>query len=171
MATFAAYAAITANPMPIQLLLSLSALSLLVVGAAYGGNRPSLLFKRSEGTRAWWAWGIMWPYYGMVWTSFWVYRVTNRQAASTEISKGIWLSRRLLYKESRRVAVKWAAVVDLAAEFGRTPLPETAYLSLPVLDGIPPSIEQLRLGIDWINQHQTVAIAHHAQCRQFEHFG
>lgn len=61
MAVVAAWAATTASQLPIRVGLLLTVVSFLVVGVAYSGNWPGLLFKRADGTRAWWAWSSCGP--------------------------------------------------------------------------------------------------------------
>jgi protein-tyrosine phosphatase len=154
MACMAASAAMMAASALVRIELFFATGSLLVVTTAYALNRPSLLLKRPNGSRGPWAWTLLGPYYGLVGLSFWTYRLINRRDASTEVSPGVWLSRRLTAGEVRKSGIEWAAVVDLAAEFPRVPLLSAAYLSLRVLDGSPPTVEQLRRGVEWIDKHR-----------------
>jgi hypothetical protein len=102
-----------------RLALSLAAVSFLLVAIAYLGGWPWLLMKRPDGRRPWWAWVPLWPYFGLVWVSFWVVRPVHRHGASTEVSPGVWLSRRLGAREIWLERVPWVAVLDLAAELPR----------------------------------------------------
>ena len=128
------------------------ALALLIVAIAYLTNSPRLLFKKDNGTREWWSWLLLWPYYLLAWLSFWSHFLTNRRAASSEIAAGLWLSRRLSAREARSANIGWRAILDLACEFPRTPLEGCEYLSLPVLDGTAPTLEQMSIAVDYINR-------------------
>ena len=155
MACMAAIAA-TQTESPIGRIAWLSIIpALLLVAAAYIWNRPGLLFKRPDGNRPWWAWLLLWPYFGLVWLALWSYSRIDCRSPSTEVAPGLWLSRRLTGGEARRSGISWAAVIDMAAEFSRTPLPAAAYLSLPVLDGTPPTIEQPQTAVEWLTAHRA----------------
>lgn len=135
--------------------LLLAAISFLFVAVAYLRGWPWLLMKRPNGRRPWWAWVLLWPYFGLAWMSFWLVRQLHRRGASTEVAPGLWLSRRLGEREVRSSGIPWVAVLDLAAELPRGAPPELAYLSLAVLDGTPPSVEQLNRAIRWINEQRA----------------
>lgn len=155
MAVVAAMAADVASGPITRLGLSLTAVSFLLVAIAYSFGWPWLLMKRPDGQRPWWAWVPLWPYFGLVWVSFWIMRLVHRRGASTEIAKGVWLSRRLSAREIRSSGVSWIAVLDLAAELPRGSLPELSYLSLPVLDGAAPSTEVMKQAIRWIDEQHA----------------
>lgn len=160
LAIASAYTAATSN-----ILLSLSAvaaaIAFSVVAIAYAGNNPRLLFKSKDGSHSLWAWVLLWPYFLLAWVSFYLYWLTSREAAATEIAPRIWLSRRLSPKEIQTSRVRWDAIIDLAAEFDRSHVAGPIYLSLPVLDGMPPSIEQLRKGIRWMEEHKEDRVLIH----------
>jgi len=158
MAGAALAAAGAANGLAGRLGLSLTALSFLIVAIAYCFGWPCLLMKRSDGARPWWAWIALWPYFGLVWVSFWLIRLLHRHGASTEVEPGVWLSRRLSAREIRGIrssGVGLLAVLDLAAELPRGAPRELTYLSLPLLDGTAPSIEAMNRAVQWIDEQHA----------------
>lgn len=149
MAALAGMAGFGAASLEQRVVFACCGIAALLVGIAYLIGRPGLLFKRDDGSRPWWAWVLLWPYFGLSWTTFWLYRATSRGERSTEIGPGVWLSRRLLADELRG-GREWAGVVDLTAEFPRVRADGADYLLLPVLDAAPPTVEQLARAVRWI---------------------
>ena len=147
-------ASIALHPVP-RVVLFAAAGALFVVAAAYVGNWPRLLLKRADGRRHWWSWILLWPYYGLVSLTLQLYCLAKRRPAFTEVASDVWLSRRLSARELTSSGIAWVAIVDLAAEFRRIPLSAAVYLSLPTLDGNPPSVEQLQRGVKWIDNHRS----------------
>jgi hypothetical protein len=130
------------------------ALSFLLVALAYLLNIPAVFCKRPSGSIPWWAWPVHWPYSTLSWLSYAIYRQIDRRPATCEIAPGVWLGRRLTAREAAAHQPAFGAVLDLACEFPRTPIPNATYRSLPVLDATPPSLDQIRSAVGWIDEHR-----------------
>jgi hypothetical protein len=129
------------------------AISLAIVAAAYALDRPEFFMKRQDGSQSLLAWLLLWPYFCLARVSLLAYRLWNRkQVAAAEASPGLWFARRLTKREMRSWQGKWAAVLDLAAEFPRVAPVGVAYLSVPMLDGVVPSEAQVREAVGWVRE-------------------
>ncbi len=128
------------------------AVSLLLLAAAYAGVGPKLLLKRADGRQSAWARLVMAPYLAASEATFQFYRLLSREPAYVQAAPNLYFGRRLTAREA--TAVNWVAVLDLAAEFAEVrPLRGLpAYRSLPVLDTIAPSEEQLREIVGWLTR-------------------
>ncbi len=125
------------------------AASTAAVALAYAGVGPGGLGKRLDGRRGLPAWAVYGPYLLVTAGLFTVVRAVSREPAFHRVAPNVDLGRRLTDREAR--AGGWAAVVDLAAEFSEVPaLRRGDYVSVPVLDGTAPTVEQLRTAAAWI---------------------
>jgi protein-tyrosine phosphatase len=125
------------------------AVSFLAVGLAYAGLGPRVFGKRPDGTRAWWALGLLLPYLALSWFVWNVLRLLSKEACWHEVAPGIWLGRRALAHE---LPADVTLVVDLTAEF-RAPrymVPGRTYLCVPTLDASVPDEKTFRALIDRI---------------------
>lgn len=154
MSIAAAFAAAFGVPAVIvRVVLAWVALAFAVVAVAYGLGRPRLLMKRDDGSQPVLAWIILWPYFLLARFSLLLYRLSNRgKVAVAEVMPNVWFARRLTPREMRESHVRWAAVLDLAAEFPRVAPTGVAYRALPMLDGAVPSESQLRDAVAWIDE-------------------
>ena len=149
----AAVAAAVASPGGAEwsVLLGWVAVAFGAVAIAYGSGRPQMLMKRADGSQPVVAWVVLGPYFLLARLSLGLYRLTHRRGrAVAEVSPGLWFSRRLTGREARAAGVRWAGVLDLAAEFPRAPVEAGGYRSMPLLDGAVPGESQLREAADWI---------------------
>lgn len=95
----------------------------------------------------------------------WLYMCTvglhhlRRAEAATEVSPGLWLSRRLLPRE---LPTGVRLVVDLCAEFPRMGGlgPEVDYVCLPTIDGCAPAREAFEKLVTYVNDHQGPVLIH-----------
>lgn len=129
--------------------------SFALLSLVYLANSPAFLGKNHRGTRWFWGWIFFWPYFLMCELSFLLARKSGQIALYAEIAPGVYLGRRLTATEAEQTVrdLGIRGVVDLAAEYGEAPVfRETEYLSLPVLDAMPPQVEQLKRGMAWIDR-------------------
>jgi hypothetical protein len=149
------YLGLHAHPHVLRVPLFWAAFSFLLVAGAYALNRPCPFMRMRRGRANFIGWGAFWPYFGLKQLTFTFGRLTTREAPFNEIVPGLYLGRLLTAREAaEKLPFRLAGVVDLMCE-----LPESAplrhraiYLSLPVLEGMPPKLEQLREGAAWIAQ-------------------
>ncbi|MED5463479.1 MAG: dual specificity protein phosphatase family protein [Myxococcota bacterium] len=95
----------------------------------------------------------------------WLYMCTvglqrlRRREAATEVSPGLWLSRRLRPSE---LPAGVRLVVDLCAESPRMEglASEVDYLCLPTLDGCPPAREAFERLVASVNEHPGPVLIH-----------
>lgn len=126
------------------------AVSFLLLALAYAGTGSAILGKRADGGRVWWARVVFAPYLLLTRFSFGLYKLFGRHAPWCEVVPNLFLGRRLTVTEANRFDT--AAVLDLAAEFSETRSLRSPdhYLSVPVLDATPPTVEQLTTAVRWI---------------------
>lgn len=113
-------------------------IAFLVVSAAYLGAGSKVLGKRSEGTIAPLQRIVLFPYFALIETVWHLVRISSSEPAVQEVAPGIWIGRRLLNDDWKN---DFNIVVDLTSEFSepRSPRNVEHYLSVPVLDGMPPT--------------------------------
>ena len=149
-ATLAVAAACGVHPL-VQLLLVLLALTFAATGITYACDQPLWFGKLDDGGFQKLAWNQWVFYFLLTRFSLWVYRLLNRkQPAVAEFAPGLWFGRRLTKREVARLPVEFAGVLDLAAEFPRVRVGPAHYKSLPLLDGVPVSADNLRLALEWL---------------------
>lgn len=127
------------------------AFALLVL--AYLGLGPRFLLKHPGGRRRAGAWLLYGPYFLLSSLSLWLFRHFERHPPFVEIVPGLFLGRQLTANEARGDATpRWCAVLDLTAEFAETaPLRGSdAYRSLPVLDTMAPTPDELSAAVTWL---------------------
>lgn len=140
----------------VQMILISCSVAFSGVAVAYATGRPGLLMKRDDGSQPIFAWLVLWPYFLLAHGSLLLYRLSNhRKTRVAEVIPGIWFARRLTRREFREAGVRWSAVLDLAAEFPRIASADTAYRSLPMLDGAVPSEDQIDEAVTWIDTQVT----------------
>ena len=125
------------------------AVGFLAVALAYAGLGSRVFGKRSDGTRAWWAYGLLLPYLALSWLVWSLQRLLSKEACWHEIAPGVWLGRRALAHE---LPADITLVVDLTAEFPapRNMVPGRTYLCVPTLDASVPDEKTFRSLIDRI---------------------
>lgn len=126
------------------------AVSFALVSLAYALVWPKALGKRPSGQFTLWSWAPFAPYFVMSHLSFRLYLATTREPPYAAVAPNVLLGRRLLRHERPPAGV--IGSLDLAAEF-----PEMVslrrldrYRSLPILDGLAPTDEELRSAVTWI---------------------
>lgn len=134
----------------VPLLHAAAAFALLAATYLFGG--PGWLLKRADGRRPWWAWIPWGPVFGFNGLSAWLHRAIAGREPHARVTDRLFFGRRLTARELGDAG--WERVLDLAAEFPATRT-TTGYRSLPVLDAMPPTGEQLRSAVEWINEGLT----------------
>lgn len=128
-------------------LLAWPALSMLIVCSAYLGLGPAV-FQKYNGDVAWVASLLLAPYRLGAWlSSRWL---TRRDPVAAECVPGIWIGRAPGSRDWQAMQV--ASVLDLAAEFAASPQALIhRYASVPMLDLVVPSQEQLAAAVKALN--------------------
>lgn len=114
--------------------------ALLVPAAAYATRRPALFGKRNPAMTA-----LLAPYLA----GAWINSRLGRKPAVQHVASDIWVGRAAGSSGYSRKGFR--SVVDVTAEFpGQTDRP--CYRNVPMLDLIPPTAAQLRLGVKAIQE-------------------
>jgi diacylglycerol kinase (ATP) len=136
----------------------LTALGLVGPTVAYALGRPALLGKSRDGVHPGWAQFLHGSYFGLCRASATLARLRGQDAWNT-VTDGVLLGARPLPKEVPRLLEqeRVGAVLDLTCELVDSAAlrKKTTYLCLPVLDGTPPSEEQLTEGVAFIEHHRS----------------
>lgn len=140
---------------PLVFVAAWAGLSFLLLALLYALNWSGPLGKRATGGRWFWAWPVFGPYFLLSEISYLLARKSGRIEPHSEIAPGLYLGRRLTAAEAeeavRTLGIR--GVVDLASEFSEVPVFRAAeYLSVPVLDAMPPRVDQLHEAIAWIDR-------------------
>lgn len=134
----------------------------LLLSLAYGTQEPARLGKRVTGRFSIFGTVVLWPFWLVTLGLLSSTSRLTRSPAITEVVPGLWFGRRLFAHETDRFPGH--AVLDLTAEL---PEPQafrsrSQYLCLPLLDGGAPSVNQLRVAMDWLRQsHQNGPVLVH----------
>jgi len=122
--------------------------SLAVVGAVYFIGRPDL-FQKANGEMPPAIVGLLAPYLGMAWlnTRLWTWNA----GAANEIVEDVWLGR--VHGETELLARRFRSIVDLNAELP-VPTAGLAYRAVPMLDLLPPAVEQLHAAVEAIQESE-----------------
>lgn len=125
---------------------------LALVARAYFGSGPAV-FRKSCGRIPWYARVWLAPVLLGQHLSLIHYRRQCR--AWDEITPNLWIGRKLTRNEAHAaIAAGAIATLDLTGEFSEaTPLLDTRYLNLPVLDLTAPTNNQFAQAIAFIDQH------------------
>ncbi|MGK7904670.1 MAG: hypothetical protein AB4352_25345 [Hormoscilla sp.] len=117
--------------------------SFIIVGIAYGGLGAKVFGKQSDGSMAWWAIALLWPYLLLTWSMWHVQRIASKEKCCHEVGPGIWLGRRPYLQE---LPANINLIVDLTAEFPALPkvIAGKTYICLPTLDGMVPGDRPFR---------------------------
>jgi protein-tyrosine phosphatase len=164
--------AFTYSPGGPAFVLLYASLGFWIAALAYATNRPTFLSKKPNGTHTQAARLILWSYLLFSWAGYWFYAKLKQPCTSSDTTKAVsqilpnlWLSRRLTESEVHASGLlpRLTCVIDLAAEFSEAPslraLP--GYLSVPVLDGSPPTLDQLHQITQHIANLQSSGILIH----------
>ncbi len=135
--------------------LRIGGLGLLLLGLAYLRRWPGLLGKRRGGQLMVSSYVLFWPYHVLNWTTFAFFRWISRERPFHEVAPGLYLGARLLPSDAASFRERGiGSVLDLTAEFAEARfirgLP--AYFCIPMLDRSEPSLEELRLGVEFITR-------------------
>jgi len=135
----------------------LTALGLVGPTLAYASGRPGLLGKSPAGSHPGWAQFLHGTYFGICRFTSTFARLRGDDTWNV-VEPGVLLGAR---PQSGEVTALLddacvGAVVDLTCELVDPARlrKRTQYLCLPVLDGTPPTSEQLTAGVDFIEQHR-----------------
>ncbi len=124
---------------PLWLLLLWPALALAIVALGYATRNPGVFQKRADGRVTLASRLLLWPYrLGARLNAFlW----TRKLDHSVEIVDRVFLGR---FPRGAADCDRFAAVVDLTAEFVRPAGARCRWIALPMLDLVPPAAEEMR---------------------------
>lgn len=152
--------ALPINDAFIFVLLAISSLSFMMVGAAYLFADPESFGKNDNG-REWYAAIALAPYLAAVY--LFMNYVNKGKTSCHQIAEGVFVGQFLKHEEAH----KYDAVVDMAAELPRSaPEKNEDYLNLPCLDLIEPDPERLVEGIRFINDRVRSGRTVYVHCMQ-----
>lgn len=121
------------------------------VGLAYAFIGPRAFGKHPDGRLPLWSHAIFWPYFALNTFSLWLFHRAQRENAFDEIAPNLWLGCRLWTSDAKHFAQPIQSTLDLTSEFGEASfLRSQSYRCLPLLDTTAPTLEQLRVGVHWI---------------------
>jgi hypothetical protein len=98
------------------------------------------------------AWLLFAPYFLLNAVTFRLYRLLSREPAFVQVAPNLFFGRRLSGREAEGAV--WISILDLASEFSevRSLRVLAGYRSLPLLDAIAPSEEQLKDAAAWLGR-------------------
>lgn len=122
----------------VSLILLWPMVTFLLVSLAYLGAGAKVLGKRSDGTIAPLQRIVLSPYFALIEVTWHLALTFTSETSVQEIAPGIWIGRRLLTNEWKHT---FDVVVDLTSEFTEPRCFRNIdhYISVPVLDGMPPT--------------------------------
>jgi len=129
------------------------AIPFLILAVAYAGLGPGVFLKRSDGRLHPFSWILFAPYHIVKSVVLWLFGRIGGFQVYVEVAPNLFLGRRLSSREARQAQPGgWAGVLDLAGEFSanRELRQSKSYLSIPVLDGTAPTLEQLEQAVAWL---------------------
>jgi hypothetical protein len=130
------------SPLLISFLLAGSSVAFLLVAVAYHWRAPKLLGKSRDGQLSVRSMTMLFPFHILNHLAFAAYCWLDRTPPWQEILPGLYLGRRLTSREACLMPAQH--VLDLTSEFPEpVSLKRRNYLSVPMLDGVAPTISQL----------------------------
>ena len=131
----------------------------LAVAIVYIAQVPRAFGKRSDGTRAWWAWLVWAPLFGYSRLMHELARSLTSEPVANEVAPGIWVGRR---PRARELPEGIAIVVDLCAELVESPgvADGRAYLAIPALDATAPPPAEIARAVDAMLAARGAAFIH-----------
>lgn len=139
------------------------AVSFAIVGLAYLSFGPCVFGKRSSGVLQIVNVLVLLPYLLMLWGTWHLVRVLEREAPIHRVTDRICVGRRLLGHEFPGGIDH---VIDLTCEFTEPrPLREGDYRLYPILDGVPPSVEEMNAWLLEAAELPGTILVHCAQGR------
>jgi protein-tyrosine phosphatase len=130
------------------------AASFLLASAGYAGAGPRVLGKRADGTLPAWSYVVNGPFLLLGLVTMRAVHLTSREPPFHEVAPGVLLGRRPTRRDLDAYrALGVTAVLDLCAELpaSRALTGGERYLTVPVLDAEPPTPDQLRAAIAWLD--------------------
>jgi protein-tyrosine phosphatase len=140
---------------PSMIVLVNIAIAFFGVGLAFGLKKPRVLLKAKNGRLSLFSYIFFWPYLLLNNLSLGVYRLISRENPIDEIIPNLYLGYKPWRIDKEKFIQKGIrSVVDLTSEFGEAGfiLKNFNYLSVPLLDARPPTQDQLRNTVAWIDE-------------------
>jgi len=125
-------------------------LAFIIVGLAYGTNRPSVFGKTQSGRLGPFNTILLLPYLLMVWSFWHLLRLVKTENAHDQITPTLTIGRRIYPRE---LPTEVDAVVDLTAEHPEPKGVREAgtYVAKPILDNHVPSVDELEALIEKVH--------------------
>lgn len=146
-----------ASWLPQSLLLTVilvnAALASITIGVAYGLRKSKLTMKGEIGSFSFFSYLLFWPLLVANHLALSIYRLVGKENLMDEIVPGLYLgSKPLLVDKNKLEKHGIRTVLDLTAEFhaARFIRKNFIYRCLPILDNLPPSLQQIQQVVPWI---------------------
>ncbi len=150
---FTLFASTTPDSILLTLILANISVAFLALGLAYGLKKPQIFQKEKNGHVSFFGHILFWPYWALNSFGMLGYRLLGIENPMDEIVPGLYLGSKPLNLDKRKLTQNGIfSVIDLTAEL-REPRfirKNCNYLCIPILDNNPPSLQQLREAIQWI---------------------
>jgi protein-tyrosine phosphatase len=153
----ALYGSVTAQAVLPIIVLANIGIAFLVVGLAFGTKTPGIFMKTSTGRLSLLSYLIFWPYLALNYLFLILYRRLSRENPMDEIIPSLYVGRQLVKADQELFHQRdIRAVVDVTSEWSEAGfiLKHCAYLCVPVLDGCPPTSQQLQKAVAWIEEQR-----------------
>lgn len=149
----ASYGSVSADTMLSTIVLANAAVAFFGVGLAFGLKQTGILMKTKNGRLSPLSYLIFWPY--LVGNNLVLagYRLLSKENPIDEIIPGLYLGCKLWSSDKNKLIQRGiCSVVDVTSEWREADfiLKHYTYLGVPVLDTCPPTLDQLREAVAWI---------------------
>ncbi len=131
------------------------AVAFIVAGLAFGLKRPAMFMKTKNGRLFPLGYLVFWPYLVINHFILGLYRLLSGENPVDEIIPGLYLGCKLWFFDKEKLIQRGIrSVVDITSEWGEAGfiLKNYSYLSIPVLDTHPPTLDQLCKAVAWIDE-------------------
>lgn len=154
--TYAIYA-VTSQIIVVKFFATSFAIAFSGVGLAFAFIGQRAFLKRTNGQLSFLSYVLYWPYHALNWLSLSAFRCGGKENAYDKIDENVYLGCRLSQKDKNdinKLGIK--SVLDLTCEFSEiSALRQLSYRCIPVLDSRAPTMEQLKVGAEWIREEAT----------------
>jgi protein-tyrosine phosphatase len=133
-------------------------LSCLAVGIAYAGAGPRVFGKTPHGSRRWWTYPLLLPFFAYMYPVTWIRHRLSREPAAHEVLPNLWVGR---WPGRNPLPNNITLVIDMTAEFTRgRSTRHAAYTCYPTLDFLAASPDHARAAVQQILAHPGAVYLH-----------
>ncbi len=148
------FAALKTQNTAASALLAYTALSFALVGLAYAFNKPHLMLKLPSGQISKLGRVLFLPFHLLSGFSLFLQRCFSDEAPFSWIDESVMLGRIPLRRDQETLQSHGIrSVLDLTSELEAAPFVRNLqYMSVPIMDGTPPSLDQIKACVEWIRR-------------------